>query len=652
MKKNDRFFINMAIVKIDYDNHRDILDNYMPLVFESLSNMKEDTLSIEEFKENFIKLSEFSIPTSAAISLLQRASKKHGVLEKSPDKTYKIKRDILSKNNNKYSDIKSKEQRKYNRLAKKFIEYCGKIHNIIESVEDTSKYFFEILYDISPQLIKNINMNEYDIERGDINIRSNRNKYLIHSFINYSNRFDQESFESILSFVRGAMLTETFYYSDHPTDIPNRHFKNVQVFFDTQFLIQLLGFAPIEQRIPCNELMDMLKETKVSTCCFDITLKELRGILTAAKSQLEQNKELKPKRVGDLFDSINTEKITISDLQVLLNSLEEKLKESRIKIIKKNNIIEKYSIDELALENKLKEDLPGQSDQARYHDISCLQAIYQLREGIPQRYLDSCKAIFITTNSKLARLSTHFFNDPDIYGHSDAPICMNDFLFSSMVWIKSVKKSSSIPKDRLVANCYAALRPTDDMWTQYLKEAEKLKQDGKITIDDYHLLIFSNMAREKLAATVLDADENIHGDINTVMNRVKRELTEELNKKNEALQEEIDQLSIENNNRINFIVLISKKIAKLSSYLIKFIIYFSLLSLMVFGFVDQMGFLNEYLNRFPYLKILITALISIFGLVSTFFGLATIPKLEELLIKLEELVQKTIESKLRKWLSL
>ena len=36
MKKNDRFFINMAIVKIDYDNHRDILDNYMPLVFESL----------------------------------------------------------------------------------------------------------------------------------------------------------------------------------------------------------------------------------------------------------------------------------------------------------------------------------------------------------------------------------------------------------------------------------------------------------------------------------------------------------------------------------------------------------------------------------------------------------------------------------------
>lgn len=516
----DRFLVNMAVVRVNWDKQgSDILDNYVPLVHETLDKMSADVFSVDEFKAKFVEIAEFKIPTGAVLSLLKRATDKYQLLEKQPHGIYKIQRERIKSSN--FSAVRDAEQRRYNGLVQKFVNYCKNEHNIEIESENASKYFFEILYDIAPLLF--VNLSEADNIKA---AHSDKNKFLVSKFVAYSNKCDQESFESILSFVRGSMLTETFYYSQNTTDITSKPLKNVVVYFDTQFLVRVLGFSQLELCIPCEELLEMLRDMRVKTRCFRNTLDELHGIFFAALNQLDQYGRLKPNKPSDVFDYINQNAIRPSDLLILMNSLEEKLNDKGIFVEEKPDIINVFSLDETALSEKLASVFEHQSEKARTHDVACLQAIFQLREGRKQDYLDRCQAIFITTNAQLARLSTLFFNEQ--YGHSNAPVCMGDHVFTSLVWMKSVKKTADLPKDRLVANCYSALLPSDSLWSEYIDEVNRLKDKGKISEHDYHVLIHSMAARDQLMDQAFSSEDNMFGSVEHILEKAKRAYTDEL----------------------------------------------------------------------------------------------------------------------------
>ncbi|MBZ5488957.1 hypothetical protein HW452_15645 [Halomonas aquamarina] len=76
--------------------------------------------------------------------------------------------------------------------------------------------------------------------------------------------------------------------------------------------------------------MEMLKDMGVYTRCFRNTLDELHGIFFAALNKIDQYGRLSPNRPSDVFDYINHNSITPSDLLIIMNSLEEKLNEKGV----------------------------------------------------------------------------------------------------------------------------------------------------------------------------------------------------------------------------------------------------------------------------------------------------------------------------------
>ena len=232
----DRFLVNMAIVKVNFDQKGTaFLDNYIPLVHEALDKIEGDVFSVDEFKNKFTEIAEFDIPTGAILSLLKRAERKYSLLLKDKG-LYKIQRQKLDKAN--YLNIRDDERRKYESLKQKFIEFCRDELDVVVDDKDASSYFFEVLYEIAPALFMKIS----DIDSQEID-HSEKNKYRVAKFVTHANVKDQDSFNSILSFVRGSMLTETFYYSQNTTDITDKPMRKVTVYFDTQFLIRLLGYG-------------------------------------------------------------------------------------------------------------------------------------------------------------------------------------------------------------------------------------------------------------------------------------------------------------------------------------------------------------------------------------------------------------------------
>lgn len=623
----DRFLVNMAVVRVNWDkNGSDILDNYIPFVHEALDKMEQDIFSVDDFKKKFIEIAEFKVPTGAIISLLKRASKKHKLLEQHPRGLYTILRENIKSSN--FSSIRDAEQRRYNGLVTKFIEFCKNKHQITIEEEGAAAYFFEVLYDIAPLLFINLNDAEKIKEA-----HSDKNKILVSNFVSYSNKSDQGSFEAILSFVRGSMLTETFYYSQNFTDIENKPLKKIIVYLDTQFLLRILGFSPQEICVPCTELMDMLNDMGVKTRCFRETFDELHGIFFAALQQLKEYSRLKSNKPGDVFDYINQNSMTPSDLLLVMSRLEDKLNSKGVYVEERAEIIEAYALDETILSERLSNVFEHQSDRARAHDIACLQAVFQLREGKRQNFLDRCGAIFITTNSQLARLSTLFFNEQ--YGHSNAAVCMSDHVFTTLVWMKSVKKTSNLSKDRLVANCYSALLPSDSLWSDYIKEINRLKDKGEISEYDYHVLIHSLPAREQLIDYSISSDDNMYGSVEQILDKAKKIYTEELGGKLEDAEKTVESQSKKMNKVINKI-----------SYLINKSVLFSTIILWVFLLAYSLIYTTpDSISEFSKLnmKSLVFSVLIIITVLNLIFGF----KLIDYCKSLADICSKKAENKVR-----
>ncbi|SDH11373.1 hypothetical protein [Propionivibrio dicarboxylicus] len=525
----ERLLINMAIVKVNWDRSgADLLENHIPLLAYALSECTATTASLSEIRTHFRQVAEFEVPTAALGTLVKRAAKRHGFLTRDHDGTYQICRDKLP--DRQYLSLRDTELRKYQALKQAFVEFCEYHHIAPPTPGEIDAYFFDVLYDVAPSLIGStagLPDNPGGAAREPESTRA-----LIARFVAHCYERDPISSASIESFVRGAMLTETFYYS--APDTLSQKMRDVVVVFDTGFLVRSLGLCEAGLAEPCKELAQILRGMSVKMRCFRDTFNELHRILHAASSQLRGGRRLVTRVPGDIFDYYNSIGASQSDVELDIAMLEQSLNKIGIRIEDRPPHIASLTVNETLLGQYIQDALPGQTLEARQHDIDCLTSIYRLRSGRAQQYLESCIAIFVTTNVELARASARYFNMHEEI--SNAPICMADQVFTTLVWLKSVNKIPDLPKHRLVANCIAAMQPSDRLWNRYLAEATTLKERKEISENDYAVLIHSLEARHHLMDSIIEQGEFVHGSVKEVLELARANYTEEINEKLTTLE--------------------------------------------------------------------------------------------------------------------
>jgi len=81
-----------------------------------------------------------------------------------------------------------------------------------------------------------------------------------------------------------------------------------------------------------------------------------------------------------------------------------------------------------------------------------------------------------------------------------------------------------INERRIIAEIYAALQPSEVLLERYLTEVEKLRNDKRITEDDYILLRDSQVARELLAEETLgDPDRYMPKPSVEILDKIRKE---------------------------------------------------------------------------------------------------------------------------------
>ena len=100
-----------------------------------------------------------------------------------------------------------------------------------------------------------------------------------------------------------------------------------------------------------------------------------------------------------------------------------------IRIVSTPPYDEQYTIDEETFGQLLDEKIGYRSENTRNIDIRSLSAIHHIRKGKSDTRIEHSKAVFVTDNQALARVSKKFFEDQEKYKNDYIPHCLPAQIF-------------------------------------------------------------------------------------------------------------------------------------------------------------------------------------------------------------------------------
>jgi hypothetical protein len=215
-----------------------------------------------------------------------------------------------------------------------------------------------------------------------------------------------------------------------------------------------------------------------------------------------------------------------SDVLLLAGRVERDLAELGIEIFEGQPYEPEYMVSEAKLEERISAHLTYANPNALIRDIRSILAVIQLRGDARPRFLETCGALFVTTNRPLVAAVLEFT-------HTDLPdesvtLAINDIELTNIAWLKQPSVAPELPRRRLIATCYAALQPSDEFRRRYLQEVDRLATSGRHSEQDVYLLRHSLEARRfAMDLTVGDEDAFTLGTISEVLEVMHLEIERE-----------------------------------------------------------------------------------------------------------------------------
>lgn len=506
---------SLALLKVNYDRRRrDYFDNFVPMVAECLRRCSEDVVSLPELKRDLQEQFGLSLPQNAIRTVLKRAKKQDYV--RVENGVYYRNEDKLEK-----SEFHTEQRRviqEHDSLIKEFVEFAARNLTVELSTEDADAALQSYLQENQLQLVNAVTYGTVVPTSG----RSVKNfRYLVSAFVWHLQETRSAALGYLETIVKGHMLADAIFLPE-PGNAA-RKFRDTEVYFDTPFLLNALGYSGEAQRQPCVELLELLYETGADLRCFAHTRDEIQGVLEACASQVQasNNGATYGPEVLRNFRAMGYSK---TDVMMMSNNLVKGLETLRIRVVDRPSYVRhEHQIDENALREKLEESINYSRPQQVSRDVESISAVMRLRGRSGPMRIEECRALFVTTNSALVGVAQRCFSEgAEARG---VPPCITDYSLTNLLWLKRPTAAPDLPRKRIIADCYAATRPSEGLWRLFLEEIEKLRQRDEVTSDDYYMLRNSTAAESALMETTMGQEEGFtQGTVPEILDRVRSDI--------------------------------------------------------------------------------------------------------------------------------
>ncbi len=539
MSKNA--IIALAVIKTNSDHGKNYLHNFLPFIAQCLLKTDGKYSSIPAVKERMMLDFGLNIP-SHVIDVLFRLLKRSGALKwEGSEKGYlKIQVELEKYDFHEESDKALKE---HDTLIDSFVKYAKNIggQDLSQDEADTillaylQERPFYVLYDRGGTIF------------GEKAPKISKDRlFLFGRFVISSEEEKSPDFEYLKKVAIGNLLANSIFLQD--PQATQMRFKKTKVYLDAPVILHALGYAGPEKEALEKEMLALLWEVGADLYCFKHTYDEVYGILNTLEEIVRTGKIVDA--YGASVDYFMKMKFKASDVTMFKVNLDDDLKiKLRIKIEEKpdfdkaNNV---FRIDETALNGILVKKIPWQKVKSRERDVDSIAAIPVLRKGRVTVNIEESSAIFVTNNSKICDAAKEVLGDS--LERFVVPFVITSQTMTNLVWLKKPNAYPDLPKKRILADCYAAIKPSNSFLKKCYDESAKMKENGTLSYDKYLMVRYSDVARTELMELSLGNPDNVNADkitaaANKAIEGIEKPLREQLEKATDEKMQVLEEIN-------------------------------------------------------------------------------------------------------------
>jgi len=324
--------------------------------------------------------------------------------------------------------------------------------------------------------------------------------FIVARFVQETERHRPDVYFDIVKVFTGVLI-EDFISNIQEAGDP-KTYRGLNIFYDTSVLLRLLGTSGHLLLTATLEMHTTLQSLGCNTYYFDHTSSEVQNILDTLEGSYTRGKEI----YGETADAILAREITIGQIKDLAGTFQTRLGALNAFPFDYNYASRKsedfFQIDEIMFSDALRSEATrnerGYSYQNATNDAHVLALILRLRKGRATRDIGKSRYLFVSKNNTLQRVARKFVAEHiEAFDSSSIPPILTASQLTTVAWIAATKALDEHKVScELLANCYAAVQPSEAWASEFASVFEKFQREKEGTVSDRaNSMIFLNTAR-------------------------------------------------------------------------------------------------------------------------------------------------------------
>lgn len=574
--------VSLGILMINWDAERkDYLSGFLPLIDEAIRRLPTDAVADQDVQEMVQDVFGLHLPLNVIASALKRSAR-YGNLDRSNG--YYVRSKKLYDEAGDYLQRREKAIEANHRLASGFIDFAKSEYDQIITTQEAEDVILSYLDRYSLDLLRST-VKGTPLPASQAAKQSQR--YIFARYVEYIEARSSPELNDLLLMVRASMLATSVYLPE--VNQPPQRRWSVNIYLDTPLLIQLLGFNGIVQQAPTQEMVNLATDAGAKLFCFRHNLLELQTILRTCAHFIENR--LPPRgRLRDMVLHFIETNMTPAYIRILATQAEDKLRKAGVSVEDRPdpNVTRDYQLSESGLEETLQK-IVGYRDESNAIniDIQSVVSMHHLWRGKSYSHPENVPSLFVSENSQLVKAVRQYYQNEDLLDDQSVIPIIDDHTLSTYLWLRQPAQLPDLPRQRIMADCYAATLPSEALWDKYVDAIDGLQTSGEISTDD---LLFFKCSPESTIA-LMDVTLGEHGVISRgtatmVINRSRDLVNEQVVRRAEEAESKNEKQSKQTADRRLRMKRSSEDIAKRTIWLVKkVVLIFSIALFVISAFI-------------------------------------------------------------------
>lgn len=494
----------------------DFVSSFVPMVAHLINKKGYSTIDADIFASDFESEYGILLPSYPAIKLLSISQKKGLITFDESTRLWRPNLVSLSD-----FDLTQKKNFLQNGIEKVIAELINYGKDVLKENlnEDEAKKLLYSFIQTNSAKILNGEFSDYK--------SSFKNRNLVASFIFFLKESRAELFEIVKQITVGRLLVDALTMTEQ--EETNDDFKNSTVYIDTRFFLYLIGFYGEYRENASIDLIDKLISKKVQLYIFKHIYDEINYTLSGCAKWID-SPSYDPEKASSALRYLKSCGKDKKYVESLIASIPTKLKRFKITIDNDSWISDDYSLqidrDELTsfIKDCYKNNdiiITDRVEETITYDVDSIEAIYYHRNGTETYNINEKNVFLLTTNRNLVFACKKYHNKN--FTKNTIPATISDIFLGTFIWARSgIKCCENIASEKLIADCYSAMEPTQYAINKFCSHVLELQKRGQITDAEVIALKCYGLQTQAIKPFLSEPNEYDYKDLHDVLEEIRQ----------------------------------------------------------------------------------------------------------------------------------